>query len=39
MIIQLSAKAVVRRIDRSVDGALPCGVAVQFLSGPLITYS
>jgi hypothetical protein len=36
--IHLAAKARVRRIDHHHDGRFPFGLAVEFLSGPLIFY-
>ncbi|MCL4501495.1 MAG: PilZ domain-containing protein [Deltaproteobacteria bacterium] len=36
--IRLAAKAKICRIDRYPDGPFPFGLAVEFLSGPLIFY-
>jgi hypothetical protein len=36
--VHLAARAVVRRLEGEPEGAYPFGVAVEFLSGPLITY-
>jgi PilZ domain len=36
--VSLAAKAVVRRLDRPLEGSC-FGVALEFLSGPLISYS
>jgi hypothetical protein len=36
--INLAARAVVRRLEGETEGAYPFGVALEFLSGPLISY-
>jgi hypothetical protein len=36
--IHLAARAVVCRLEGETEGAYPFGVAVEFLSGPLISY-
>ena len=36
--IHLAAKGVVRRVNRAKDGDYPLGLAVEFLSGPLICF-
>lgn len=36
--IHLAARAVVRRLEGETAGTYPFGVAVEFLSGPLISY-
>lgn len=37
--ILLAAKAIVRRVEPGSAGSSTVGVAIQFLSGPLISYS
>lgn len=37
-IINLAARAKVCRLDHHLDGRFPFGLAVEFLSGPLVFY-